>query len=120
MNGARLVYRQRTRRGNGFKGRKGWFIGDTALSEHETTLLFAIMCRRKVTTAEAIETIWPNPDFEPDWATYIVGVVAFRLRNKLAPYGWDVRSPPGLNRDAPDYGYRLTHIPVADAERIAA
>lgn len=105
-----LTYRERTLKAGRHPG-KYWHVGNVALSRREAALLFAVMCHPTIKTTELIEVIWPDPDFEPDYAQTGVTVLADALRKKLEPHGWTVRSTPGRRIDAPGGGYRLIRLP---------
>lgn len=83
-------------------------------------MLFAVMFRRFVYREELIEMFWPDPDSEPEFAWSTISVVAFHLRAKLKPLGWDVRATPGSRKGGTDDGYRLHRLPLAEPLKLAA
>lgn len=75
-------------------------------------LLLASHPDHRWTMGELIGALWPNPDFEPDWAESIIAVRIHRLRAKGIPiesdwgFGWRI---PRHAREA-----------MAEPERMAA
>ena len=55
--------------------------------------------------SELIELVWPDPDLEPESAnTNHLSIVVYKLRRRIAPYGWWIESWPC-------FGYRLVRLP---------
>lgn len=67
-----------------------WHVGDgMALSPRDAALLFAVMCRPRVTCLEIIKMFWPNPDYEPECAERAVRNAVCTLNLKIWP-AWQV------------------------------
>ena len=70
------------------------------LTPFEGRILTALAFNRELTSEDAVEILWPDPDQMPDfWYSQIVCLIT-RIRNKLRPFGWAV-----INRYG--YGWRL-------------
>ena len=74
-------------------------------SPAETTIVWALMCRRRVFKEDLMEDLWPHPDFMPETWGDIIRVQIFRVRHKLKILGWKVTLAYGYGN-----GWRLEKI----------
>lgn len=53
-------------------------------------ILLALAFNGRTHRDELIEVLWPDPDEMPDWSHEAIGVKIFRLRQKLAAFGYGI------------------------------
>lgn len=86
-------------------GKPSYQLGEHTLGANLQLILLSLMFHKVRKIIDLIETVWPNPDDEPEGSEDVIVVNIYRLNKILSEYGWRICSR-GYG-----WGYSLEQLP---------